>query len=68
MLQHCCKAVVVQRHSTDLCVWVGAGFLLGCFFGVYMFISGFFGGLFDYEFFFYSGVGFVLFWFCVLKL
>lgn len=58
MLQHCCKAVVVQRHSTDLCVWVGTGFLLGCFFGVYMFICIFCGGLFDYEFFFLFWGGF----------
>lgn len=38
MLQHCCKAVVVQRHSTDLCEWVGTSFLFGCFFGVCLFV------------------------------
>lgn len=38
MLQRCCKAVVVQRHSTDLCEWVGTSFLFGCFFGVCLFV------------------------------
>lgn len=65
MLQHCCKAVVVQRHSPGLCVWGGTSFLFGCFFGVYVFICILGGRLFDNDFFF-PVLGWILFCFILV--